>query len=250
MTNFQRFKYSNRMANTYFRFKQFTIEQDKTAMKVCTDACILGAYIPLTVLDSMAKILDVGTGTGLLGLMLAQRTRSDKIEAVELDKNAYQQACQNVQASPFADRITVHHTAIQNFLPTQKYDLIISNPPFYTGYLQSGKANQDNAWHTNTLPTHEFLEAVARLLAEAGKFWVLLPPYQMEIFSQEAVKYGLLPFQALEIHTLPTKPVWRVIQGFAWEAIEILSQKLIISASPQVYTPDFKALLQDFYLHL
>lgn len=234
------------MANTYFRFKQFTIEQSQTAMKVCTDACILGAYIP----DLEVDILDIGTGTGLLALMLAQRISVGKVEAIEMEENAYKQACQNVQASPFANRVVVHHTAIQNFFSTQKYAMIVSNPPFYTDFLQSGKFNQDNAWHTNTLPTRELLEAVVRLLAEGGTFWVLLPPYQMEVFTKEASQFGLLPFHRLQIHTLPTKPVWRIIQGFGRQASEITQQKLVISASPEVYTTDFKTLLQDFYLYL
>jgi tRNA1Val (adenine37-N6)-methyltransferase len=185
------------MPNSYFRFKQFQVNQDQTAMKVCTDACVLGGYAPV---GKASRILDIGTGTGLLALMLAQRSVAGKFDAVEMNEQACLQARENVQASPFADRIAVHHTPIQDFLPAEKYDLIVTNPPFYTAYLQSGKQAQDNALHTNTLPTGELLQAIARLLAYEGEAWVLLPPYQMDVLTQESRQFGLYPFHRTVYH--------------------------------------------------
>ncbi len=233
------------MANTYFRFKQFEVQQNKTAMKVCTDACILGAYTPTT---GAKSILDIGTGTGLLALMLAQRSEAGKIEGVEIEQNAYEQASENVQASPFEARIRLYHTAIQDFFPTEKYDLIVTNPPFYTDHLQSGKVLQDKARHTNDLPTRVLLESISRLLAEAGKVWVLLPPQEMRFFAQEARTFGLVPFQKLQIYTLPTKPVWRVIQGFGRQDDGLEEQTLVVSDAPQLYSLDFEALMKEYYL--
>lgn len=230
------------MPNTYFRFKQFTVHQDQTAMKVCTDACILGAY---TAVGQARRVLDIGTGTGLLALMLAQRASEARIDAVELELDAYKQAVENVQASPFAHQIQVHQTAIQNFFPTQKYDLIVTNPPFYTQHLQAGKAKQDNAWHTNTLPTQDVLQAVVRLLDSAGKAWVLLPWYQMNLFTEEARNLGLYPQQILHIHTLPTKPIWRVITAFGFEyQATCLPETLCVTEQP------FQDLMKEYYLNL
>lgn len=234
------------MANTYFRFKQFQVNQDQTAMKVCTDACVLGAYVQA---GKARRVLDIGTGTGLLALMLAQRHTAGEFDAVEMNEQACLQARENVQASPFADQIQVHHTSIQAFLPTEKYDLIVTNPPFYTDYLQSGKQAQDNALHTNTLPTGELLEAVTRLLAYEGEAWVLLPPYQMDVLTQEARAWGLYPFHTLRVHSLPTKPVWRVVQGFSFVEQPITAKTLFVSDSPQVYSQDFTALLKEYYLN-
>jgi len=235
------------MPNSYFSFKQFTIHQNNTAMKVCTDACILGAY---TQIAGAKRIIDIGTGTGLLALMLAQRAQEACIDAIEIDADAYEQAVQNVQASSFAPCLRVYHTSIQAYAPIEKYDLIIINPPFYNQYLQSGKAQQDNAWHTNTLPTSDLLEAVVRLLAPAGKVWILLPPYQMTLFIAEAQQNGLHVHQTLAIHTLPQKPVWRMIAALSFVPQMLITERLIVSETPQVYADAFKALLNPYYLNL
>ena len=233
------------MKNTFFQFKHFRINQDKAAMKVCTDACILGAYIPL---EKQARLLDIGAGTGLLALMSAQRNPCLQIDAVEIEASAYQQAFENVQNSSFSKQIQVHLADIQTFETTAQYDCIVSNPPFYTDYLQSGKAKQDNAWHTNTLPTDALLEAIARLLTPAGKVWILLPPYQMELFTQAAKELNLYTVESLDIYTLPTKPLWRIIRAFSRQGNTPIHKQLLVTEKPAVYTQAFIDLLKDYYL--
>ncbi len=229
------------MPNSYFSFKQFTIQQDQTAMKVCTDACIFGAYVQV---GQARHILDIGTGTGLLALMLAQRAENATIDAVEIDVSAHKQALENVQASPFKDRICVHHLAIQDFLPAKQYDLIITNPPFYTHYLQSGKPLQDNAWHTNTLPTTALLQAITSLLLPTGKVWILLPAYEMNLFTQEAQNLGLYPQETLAIYTLPTKPIWREIKAFGFTENKAVLETICVGDNA------FKDLMKTYYLNL
>ena len=175
------------MPKNSFTFKQFTINQDRCAMKVCTDACILGAS---TDVENVSKILDIGTGTGLLSLMIAQRTNA-QIDAVEIDEDAYQQAVMNVQESVFASKIRVHHQRIQDCLVEDSYDLIISNPPFYQQSLKSADAKVNRALHTVELSFDDIIDSSIRLLSPNGKFVVLLPPFEMEKLIQIAKKKGL-----------------------------------------------------------
>jgi tRNA1Val (adenine37-N6)-methyltransferase len=231
-----------------FRFKQFTIQQDRTAMKVCTDACVLGAYANV----DGARILDIGTGTGLLTLMAAQRNTMARLDAVEIDESAYEQAIENVANSPFADRIQVIHTRIQAFAQTytgDKYDRILTNPPFYTNHLRSPDAAVNRALHTDELPFLDLIEAAARLLSAEGQWWVLLPPYEAEKLAKLAQTLGLNPFQRLHLRHKATKPVFRVITGFSFVDKEATDGTLdIYESDGRTYTANFRALLRDFYL--
>lgn len=214
-------------------------------MKVCTDACVLGAYADV----AGERILDVGTGTGLLALMAAQRNPLVIIDAVEVDEAAFAQATENVANSVFRKRVRVRHGRIQDFVPVQRYDRILTNPPFYTNYLRSPDAATNRALHTDGLSFLELVEAVERLLSPDGQWWVLLPPYETVNLTELAATVGLKPFQQLHLRHNDCKPVFRIITGFAYERQTKDTDTLdIYESNSGMYTSEFRALLRNFYL--
>ena len=240
-----------------FRFKQFTIYQDRTAMKVCTDACVLGAYADVAETTSApVRILDIGTGTGLLALMVAQRNPRALIDAVEVDEGAFGQASENVANSRFNGRVRVWHGRVQDFVPSPdrrsgegSYDRILTNPPFYTNHLRSPDAAVNRALHTDDLPLEELIEVVVRLLKPDGQWWVLLPPYETGNAIELATTSNLTPFWQLHLRHNDQKPVFRTITGFDYNRQVTVSYTLDIHESDgNAYTPAFRALLRDFYL--
>ena len=233
-----------------FRFKQFAIQQDRTAMKVCTDACVLGAWSGIETGD---RILDIGTGTGLLALMAAQRNLTARIDAVELDVEAAGQARKNVMASPFAKRIIVAQASVQAFaatVPPRFYDHILTNPPFYTNSLRSPDEAVNRALHTDELPFPDLIHAVDRVLKPSGSWWVLLPPPESERLIVMAEKVGLRPIRQLFLRHQPQKPIFRHLTRFCFsDATELQSDELSIrEADGQTYSTDFRTLLQPYYL--
>lgn len=231
-------------ANNHFSFKQFTIHQEQTAMKVTTDACILGAY---TELQGAKSVLDIGTGTGLLALMLAQKSEA-KIDAVEMDESAYNQAVTNVNQSIFKDTITVYNTSIQDFETNKHYDLIISNPPFFQNHLKSETESRNNSLHTDTLSFADLLSTVLRLLSPNGIFVVLLPVYESSVFEQLATSKELYPQKKLIIRHRKGSKILRIITTFGRIKEEIINEELIIKNPDESYSPDFQVLLKDYYL--
>ncbi|RYU93880.1 tRNA1(Val) (adenine(37)-N6)-methyltransferase [Emticicia agri] len=239
------------MPKSYFQFKQFIVHQDKCAMKVCTDACILGAYADVSAAN---KILDIGTGTGLLSLMLAQRSKAT-IDAVEIDNDAYTQAKINIAESPFAERITLHQQPVQQFSREQSgdvnplYDLIISNPPFYQNSLPSPDAQTNKALHAETLTFSELIEVVVSLLAADGRFIVLLPPFEADQLTRVAQKKALYLSEKLLIQHNPQKAVFRVIMTFQKRSIsEYREDTLAIhEKNSNTYADKFRQLLSDYY---
>ena len=231
-------------ANTHFSFKQFTIHQDKTAMKVTTDACILGAY---TDVKEVNKILDVGTGTGLLMLMLAQRTEAE-IEGVEMEEVSYNQAVENIKRSIFKDKIKIYHTDIQSFEPQNCYDLIISNPPFFQNHLKAETQARNNALHTDTLSFEDLLQSVIRLLSPNGTFVVLLPLYESLVLEKMAKHLGLFVNKKLNIHHREGSKILRIITTFGFTKTEIKEETLLIKNLDESYSIDFQKLMKDYYL--
>ena len=238
-----------------FTFKQFTIRQDRTAMKVCTDACVLGAYADV----AGTRVLDIGTGTGLLALMAAQRNPTALVDAVEIDNAAFGQATENVAASPFADRIRVVHSRIQDFYSDSGYDRILTNPPFFTNHLRSPDAAVNRALHTDEMPFSDLVEAVVRLMKPDGQWWVLLPPYEAEKLADLARKTGLCIVKRLLIRHHAQKTVFRIITGFSFVNSPVPDEMLTIhelcersepkAVGPgETYTAEFRSLLRDFYL--
>ncbi len=237
------------MSNTYFRFKQFRIEQDKCAMKVTTDACIQGAWTPIQ--QSVKKVLDIGAGTGLLSLMLAQRNKDIHIDAVEIDVAAAVQAMDNVAASVWKERVQVVESDIRNYTPRYKYDLIITNPPFFNNSLLSDKASVNAARHTLSLPYEELQEAIAHLLDDVGYYSVLLPYTEYQLWKDMQVKQGWHECGKLSICHRPGADVKRVV-GMFCKKLAIHSQEgtLIIKETDGQYSDAFKKLLAPFYLEL
>ncbi len=236
------------LANHYFQFKQFRIDQENAAMKVCTDSCIFGAWIPP---GNAARILDIGTGTGLLSLMLAQRSEAS-IDAVELDEAAATQAKQNVEQSPWSGRISVFHSSIQDYAEASKesYDLIITNPPFYSNYLKSEKENVNVAYHSVALTMEDLLTVVKKLLKPEGRLVVLLPPYEAELLREEALDYGLYTSKILQVKDNEKASIFRDVTEFAFTLDLPTVSELVIKKEDGSYTEDFVNLLKGYYLNL
>lgn len=237
------------MPKDFFQFKQFLIRQDRCGMKVCTDSCILGAY---TKVQAAQRILDIGAGTGLLALMLAQKSKA-KIDGVEINRAAYEQASENVLASPWKDQILMHHQSIQNFYPSQRprgYDLIISNPPFFDKHPKSQKADLNIAMHTDLLPLEDLWKAVQYLLKDSGKFVVMLPPYQMQLFIAQMRQRNWVEQKRLWIYNrIGQEKAFRVISTFQTEPlVEKEEEVLYIRDEQNAYSPAFRELLKAYYL--
>lgn len=236
------------MPNTYFQFKQFTIHQDQCAMKVSTEACIFGAWVPDT---KPTRVLDIGTGTGLLGLMLAQRIGAP-IDAVELDAKAVDQARRNIMDSPWPDRITMIEGNIFEYAKntSHSYDLILSNPPFFTNSLKS-KVNQKNlAKHDSAEFNKASLAKVLKtLLSETGKAYILYPELETHQFKVEAENQGLHWSPGLIIRNQPNGSVFRIISEVSTTPSSQESEELHIREGGK-HTEEFNKLLSPYYLKL
>jgi tRNA1Val (adenine37-N6)-methyltransferase len=240
------------MPNSYFQFKQFRIEQAKCAMKVSTDACLLGATADLT---GATRLLDVGTGTGLLALMAAQRHPRVEIEAVEIDPAASAQAAANVASSPWAQRIRVWPMSLNEYsaCAPAPFSHIVCNPPFFRQSLPSADAARNTARHvsTSSLSFEELAAFAAQFLLPSGALTVLLPPPEMLRFETAAAAVGLAPATRLLVRHRPGGRVTRHIGRFQRAAQAVTHQELLIhGGSGPEYSPDFQQLLAGFYLAL
>jgi len=239
------------MPNDFFQFKQFSVRQDRCAMKVTLDACVFGAWIPLP--ESARRVLDVGTGTGLLALMLAQRYSDIQIDTVEIDEDAAVQAAENVAASPFADRINVIHADARNLPLHGRYDAVVSNPPFFSASLQSGNEKRMAARHDNTLGMGELLRICGDALEADGLVAVLWPVAESEKWEQIAEMNAYCRRRALCIQSTSNTGCTRVastyLHGRRNSGIE-QSEVLHVADGAGAYTPRFVELLRPFYLKL
>ena len=240
------------MANSWFQFKQFRVEQEECAMKVSTDACVLGAAAPVA---GARRLLDIGAGTGLLALMAAQRNPTARIEAVELDPVAGRQAARNFAASPWPDRLTLHPVGLQAFADTQPapYDHLLCNPPFFHQALPSPDAARTTARHASptSLPFTMLARFAADFLTPNGLLTVLLPPPEMQQFERDAATAGLFPTARLVLHHRPGSRPLRHIVTFSRHPQAVLAQTLAIrQADSEAYSEEFRALLREFYLAL
>lgn len=233
------------MGNSWFQFKQFRVEQAQAPLKVGTDACILGAWSNH---DAPRSILDIGTGTGLLALMLAQRYQV-RIDALEPDLIAALQAKENFSNSPWKENIQLYPLPLQEFIPNQRYDLIVCNPPFYASHLKSENRNRNMALHQEALGFDELASHSSRLLAASGLLFVLLPPRQAEEFRLKAMEHGVYVQQKLLISDRPQLPVHRNVYSFAnTPPQEVQTSQLTIRDGNGGYSSEFSELMQDYYL--
>ncbi|ASZ13321.1 methyltransferase [Chitinophaga pendula] len=241
------------MPNTYFQFKQFTVYQDRCAMKVCTDACVQGAFTARYLADkglgAGGRLLDIGAGTGLLSLLLAQQVAAD-ITAVELDAAAYEQASANFAAAPWADRMVVNHGDIRDWEGGTPFDFIITNPPFYEADLKSQDQLRNQAMHATTLSYEQLLAAIDRLLAADGAFSILLPYRYFSTFQQLAAASDLHLTTALHVSQRTGKAYFRSIGIFSRQRQEADIRTMDIYQEASSYTPAFITLLKDYYLYL
>jgi len=234
------------MANNYFSFKQFTVYQDKCSFKVGTDGVLLGAY---TDVAGVHKILDIGTGSGLIALMLAQRSEAEII-TIEPDLNSFVQACFNFSKSRWKSRIKAENIDLQNFNPTNTaFDLIVSNPPFFSDSLKNPDHRKAAARHNESLTAEELLKGAERLMADGGRLQVILPYVEGNILIAEANKYGLYCNNVLKIKPLATSEIRRLILTFSRRKLKATERFLVIEHGERHdFTEEYKNLTKDFYL--
>lgn len=235
------------MANDYFQFKQFTIYQDRCAMKVGTDGVLLGSWADLT---GSKHILDIGTGTGLIALMAAQRNSQAQIDAIEIDIKAYQQAIENVQASPWWNRVAIFHGRIQDFQPKQPYDTILCNPPFFDHSTLTPLHNRTIARHCETLTHEELLQHAKRLLSSSGKLCVILPVQETTLFIKLSQNNEWFINKLINIFPTPQKQRKRCMLELSCWKREYIEEDLIVENKRHIYHESFQKLVKDFYLHL
>lgn len=234
-----------------FQFKQFTVNQDRCAMKIGTDGVLLGAWSPIP--ENVFSVLDVGAGTGIIALMIAQRSFAEQIDALEIDEDAYEQAVENFENSPWSDRLFCFHAGLDEFVeePEDEYDLIISNPPFYSENYSSGDEKRDQARFNDAMPFEELIEAAALLLSENGIFSVIIPHKEEEKFIALAKECDFYPMKITRVKGTPTTEIKRSLLAFSRNETEkFLLDELIIETSRHIYTDEYIALTKDFYLKM
>jgi tRNA1Val (adenine37-N6)-methyltransferase len=238
---------------TSFQFKQFSITQNTTAMKVGTDGVLLGAWCSCR----EGELLDIGTGTGLIAIMIAQRAKATLIDAVEIEATAYQQTLENISNCSWSDRISAYHSSIQEFCPNlsadkagKKYDGIISNPPFFVDATKAPNSERNTARHTDDLSFTDLIDAVVRLLNPDGIFSLILPITESIEFIQLAKEQKLFINRKCIVKPNPAKPAKRVLMEFSFHKKEIIKEELTIETETRhQYTKEYISLTQDFYLN-
>ncbi|MFA6057380.1 MAG: methyltransferase [Taibaiella sp.] len=250
------------MPNDWFQFKQFKIEQDCCAMKVSTDACIQGAWaskwLQLNRPAAGLKILDIGTGTGLLSLMLAQLNPESSIDAVELNNDAFLQAKQNFSSSPWANKLTAHYYSLKDYLVESEhdqenklYDFIICNPPFFHNHLQAQQKARNDARHSISLSKEELAHAVSLLLDEQGFFCIMYPQTEWNEWLRVGKGQDLYAQLTVEVKPKASMVPNRIIGLFSKKNNQhSKTETLVIYEEDKNYTEQFKALLQPYYLAL
>lgn len=243
--------------NKPFSFKQFTIEQDRCAMKIGTDGVLLGAWTAIQ--DNTYNILDIGSGTGIIALMLAQRSIADTIEAIELDGDAFEQCTENFENSPWGDRLFCFHAGFDEFVDEyteeepdeyELYNLIVSNPPFYSEEVTSGNSARDSARQNTSLPFDELLEGVSKLLTKKGSFSTIIPFKEEVNFIEIAKEFNLFPKRITRVKGNPETEIKRSLLELNFTQTETVIDVLIIEKERHVYTNAYKELTKDFYLKM
>lgn len=240
-----------------FQFKQFAIHQDQCAMKIGTDSVLLGAWT--SVKSRPFSILDIGSGTGILSLMLAQRIDAQVIEALEIDDQTYEQCVENFENSPWNDRLFCFHASLEEFVEDlsadqigidDKYDLIICNPPFYAETYKTENTQRDLARFQDAMPFEHLLESVATLLSEHGLFSLIIPFSEEKQFITLASKMALFPKRITHVRGTPSSDIKRSLIEFSFSEISCEISELIIETERHQYTDSYINLTKDFYLKM
>ncbi len=236
------------MGNSYFSFKQFTVNQDNCAMKVTTDACLFGAWANSKI-QSAETLLDIGSGTGLLSLMLSQN-RPIKIDAIEIESSCYGQLCQNIQSSSFSSTINAIHGDIKDWETDTRYQVVISNPPFYEKQLRSDQAGVNLARHSDGLTLESLFTHAKRLMNSDGFFYVLMPFYRKAECMDMASRFQLFPVSIADVKQSPFHDPFRVMIQFYTTKSDTEIETIIIKKNASEYSDTFKLLLEQYYLNL
>tara|TARA_X000000950_G_C13841452_1_gene630446 strand:- start:166 stop:888 length:723 start_codon:yes stop_codon:yes gene_type:complete len=239
--------------DSVFKFKEFSVNQDKTAMKIGTDGVLLGAWCAVDFYPD--TILDIGSGTGVVALMLAQRSDAMTIDTVEIEENAYEQSVENFEQSDWGDRLYCYNATFQEFADEiaeeeETYDLIISNPPFYTDDYESDNKARNKARFTSALSFDDLISGVVKILSANGKFNIILPFKEEENFISLASKKGLFLNKVCHVQGNPTSAIKRSLLAFSFHQSEIKKEHLIIETERHQYTKEYIDLTKDFYLKM
>lgn len=241
------------MPNPYFQFKQFTIHHDRCAMKVTTDACLFGAWCAKEIKNDRKEIttslLDIGSGSGLLSLMVAQKNNGT-VEAIELDEEAAQQSIDNISSSPWRDRITVRNEDVLQFNFSHLYDVILSNPPFYENELSSTNTKKNTAHHGEGLKLSELARLIKKQLAPTGIFYLLLPYKRAQEAEKILERENLFIRKKVFVSQSTSQNPFRIMLRGGHNNSVQQEERISITNEDRQYTKEFISLLSDYYLHL
>jgi tRNA1Val (adenine37-N6)-methyltransferase len=229
-----------------FHFKQFSVDQSGCAMKINTDGVLLGA---LTTATDPLTILDIGTGTGVIALMLAQRFANAHLDAVEIDESAATTATANFKNAPFTDRLTLYASGFEDFFlahTDKKYDLIVSNPPFYINSLQSPGAKKTLAKHADETFFEKLIQGISAHLNKYGVCWLILPPETALLVKQSALQYGLHLQKTIALHSFKNDAHHRELLSLSFTAQQTTTEQFVIYDEPKVYSTEYQEALKEF----
>lgn len=238
------------MKTSTFTFKQFAVQQDRCAMKIGTDGVLLGAWV--SVEHNPYNILDIGAGTGILSLMMAQRTNAVQIEAIEIDDDAFEQCAENFENSPWNDRLFCFHASLLEYIEAvdEKFDLIICNPPFYSEDYKTQETSRNLARFSDAMPLEHIIFAVINFLSDQGKFSIIIPYKEEQKYIEEASLINLFPNRILHVKGNPTSNIKRSLIEFSYHESDIKISELIIETDRHQYTDAYINLTKDFYLKM
>lgn len=233
-----------------FKFKQFTIQQDRCAMKIGTDGVLLGSWVPIA--ETVNSILDIGTGTGVIALMMAQRSFAETIDALEIDSDAYEQAVENFETSGWSDRLFCYHASFQEFFQEidDKYDLLVSNPPFFTENYKTNDPGRAIARFADALPFEHLLVGATHLLSKKGRLAMIVPYKEEKEVIMIARKAGLFPHQITRVQGNPMADIKRSMLLFGLDEVDFEIDQLIIEHNRHQYTESYIELTKEFYLKM
>lgn len=234
-----------------FKFKEFSVSQDKTAMKIGTDAVLLGAWCAVE--NHLERILDIGSGTGIIALMLAQRSNAITIDAIEVEENAFEQTVENFERSSWGDRLYCYHGDFEEFAREldeegETYELIVSNPPFYTEAYETKDSARNKARFTSALSFETLLRGVAAILDKTGTFATVIPYKKEEEFVALAAQSDLFLNRVCRVRGSETTALKRSLLEFSFEKKDVISEELTIEKERHQYTRSYIELTKEFYL--